>query len=415
VREPLKLRGFRNYWVASTVGFTGLAVTTVAVDVLVIDVLEASEAQVGIVRAVQFLPYPLIGLIAGAYVDRWRRRPTLIVFNLAQAILLLAVPVLFLAGALTLTTTAVVLFAVGCCAVFIAAAEQSYLPDLVPRGSLVLANARLGQSMTVAQSAGPALGGLLVSALSAPAALLATSISRFVSAGLIARIRRPEPPPGAERPRMWRGIVDGLAFAYRHHTLAPLAVSTHVWFLANSIALTVLGLFVLRDLGLSAVAYGAVLAATGVGGLLGALYATRAATRLGEGNTIIASRALCALTWIATAITPGDGTTWVPIVYLGAVQLVYGFSMGVEDPSEMAYRQAVTPRSMLGRVNATLRSANRTTAVVGAVVGGILAGVIGFRPTLLVVAAVFAASVVVAALSPVRGARSGGDPARQSA
>lgn len=415
MREPLKLRGFRNYWVASTVGFTGLAVTTVAVDVLVIDVLEASEAQVGIVRAVQFLPYPLIGLIAGAYVDRWRRRPTLIVFNLAQAILLLAVPVLFLAGALTLTTTAVVLFAVGCCAVFIAAAEQSYLPDLVPRGSLVLANARLGQSMTVAQSAGPALGGLLVSALSAPAALLATSISRFVSAGLIARIRRPEPPPGAERPRMWRGIVDGLAFAYRHHTLAPLAVSTHVWFLANSIALTVLGLFVLRDLGLSAVAYGAVLAATGVGGLLGALYATRAATRLGEGNTIIASRALCALTWIATAITPGDGTTWVPIVYLGAVQLVYGFSMGVEDPSEMAYRQAVTPRSMLGRVNATLRSANRTTAVVGAVVGGILAGVIGFRPTLLVVAAVFAASVVVAALSPVRGARSGGDPARQSA
>lgn len=415
MREPLKLRGFRNYWVASTVGFTGLAVTTVAVDVLVIDVLEASEAQVGIVRAVQFLPYPLIGLIAGAYVDRWRRRPTLVAFNLAQAVLLLAVPVLFLAGALTLTTTAVVLFAVGCCAVFIAAAEQSYLPDLVPRGSLVLANARLGQSMTVAQSAGPALGGLLVSALSAPAALLATSISRFVSAGLIARIRRPEPPPGAERPRMWRGIADGLAFAYRHHTLAPLAVSTHMWFLANSIALTVLGLFVLRDLGLSAIAYGAVLAATGVGGLLGALYATRAATRLGEGNTIIASRALCALTWIATAITPGDGTAWVPAVYLGAVQLVYGFSMGVEDPSEMAYRQAVTPRSMLGRVNATLRSANRTTAVVGAVVGGILAGVIGFRPTLLVVAAVFAASVVVAALSPVRGARSGGVPAPRSA
>ncbi len=388
-------------------GFTGLAVTTVAVDVLVIDVLAATEAQVGLVRATQFLPYLLIGLVAGAYVDRWRRRPTLVAFNLAQAVLLLAVPVLFVVDALTLVTTAIILFAVGCCAVFIAAAEQSYLPDLVPRGSLVLANARLGQSMTVAQSAGPALGGLLVTALSAPAALLATSVSRLVSALLIARIRSPEPAPSPERVPMHRGIAEGLAFAYRHRTLAPLAASTHVWFLANSIAVTVLGLFVLRDLALSPAAYGVVLAAAGVGGLLGALCATRAAARFGEGNVIIASRGVCALTWVATALTPGAGAPWLLVAYLGTVQLLYGFSMGVEDPSEMAYRQVVTPRSMLGRVNATLRSANRSVAVVGAVVGGILAGAIGFRLTFVVVAVVFAVSVTIAALSPVRGARSG--------
>lgn len=406
MREPLRLAGFRRFWAASTVGFTGLAVTTVAIDVLVIDVLHATEAQVGIVRAMQFLPYLLIGLVAGACVDRWRRKPTLVAANLAQAVLLLAIPALFWAGALTLASTAAILFVVGCCAVFLAAAEQSYLPDLVPRGSLVLANARLGQSMTVAQSAGPALGGLLVTVLSAPAALLATSVSRLAAAGLLGRIRDPEPDPHVDRLPLWRGIADGVQFAYRHRTLGPLSMSTHVWFLANSIAITVLGLFVLRGLGLSPVEYGIVLAAAGVGGLIGALGAPRAAARFGEGNVIIASRALCALTWVGTALTPADGAPWVPVVFLAVVQLVYGFSMGLEDPSEMAFRQSVTPRSMLGRVNATLRSANRSTAVVGALAGGLLAGAVGFRATLLVVAAVFAVAVVVAVLSPVRGARS---------
>ncbi|MGO1510615.1 MAG: MFS transporter [Actinomycetaceae bacterium] len=404
-REPLRLHGFRSYWFASTAGFLGLAVTTVAVDVLVIEVLSASEAQVGIVRAAQFLPYLLIGVFAGAYVDRHHRRPLLITVSLAQAVALLAIPALQLAGGLTIWSAAAILFVSGCCGVVLAAAEQCYLPDLVPRGSLVLANARLGQSMTVAQTSGPAVGGLIVSALSAPAAFVLGAVSRVAAAVLVARIREPEPAPSREHPRVLRGIADGFAFTYRHRTLGPLAVSTHVWFLGNSIAVTVLGLFVLRGLGLSALAYGLVLAAAGVGGLVGALLATRAASRLGEGNTVIAARALCALTWVGVALTPDGG--WLPVAYLCAVQLVYGFSMGVEDPSEMGYRQHVVPRELLGRVSATMRSANRSTAVVGALAGGLLAGAIGYGPTFVVVAAIFALAWLVAVLSPFRGVRVG--------
>ncbi|WP_193103878.1 MFS transporter [Brachybacterium sp. FME24] len=404
--EPLGLPGFRSFWLANTVGFLGLAITTVAVDVLVIEVLDASEVQVGLVRGAQFLPYLLIGLLAGAYVDRWRRKPTLIVANLAHALLLLAIPALVLADLLTITTTGIILFAVGCCAVVTVAAEQSYLPDLVPRRSLVLANARLGQSMAVAQSSGPALGGLLVAVVSAPAALLVSSLTRLITAGTIARIHDPEPAPHPAHPRLWRGILEGLAFMYSHRTLAPLAISTHLWFLANSIALTVLGLFVLRGLGLSALVYGLVLAAAGVGGLLGAFGATRAAAHLGEGTVIIAARTVCAVTWLATALTPTEAAPWITAAYLCGVQLVYGFSMGIEDPSEMGYQQSVTPRAMLGRVNATKRSANRSAAVLGAVLGGVLAASLGFRPTFAVVTGIFAAAVVVAAASPLRGARS---------
>lgn len=406
VREPLALRGFRSYWLASTSGFTALAVSTVAVDVLVIDILAASEAQVGLVRAVQFLPYLLLGLLAGAYVDRWRRRPVLVVGHLVQAMLLTAIPVLFVIGGLTIGATAGILFAIGCSGVFIAAAEQSYLPDLVPRRALVLANARVGQSLTVAETSGPALGGALVGIVGAPMTLLISAAGRVVLAVMIGKVRRPEPAPRPDHPRLWRAIADGLRFTYRHRTLAPLAISTNIWFLANSISLTVLALFVLRGLGLAAVVYGLMLTAVGVGGLMGALCATRAAVRLGEGDVIIVARIVCALTWVMMALTPVHAESWGVVTYLIVVLGIYGFSMGAEEPSEMAFRQSATERSMLGRVNATMRSANRTAALLGAASGGVLVGVVGFRPTFAVVAVIFMVAVLVALLSPLRGARS---------
>lgn len=404
-REPLSFRGFRRYWIANTIGFAGLAISTVVVDVLVIDVLGATETQVGIVRAAQFLPYLLIGLIAGALVDRWRRRPALISFNLAQAALLLAIPALHIAGMLTVTSTALILFAAGCCAVFTAAAEQAYVPDLVPRRALVLANARIGQSMTVAQTSGPAIGGLLLVVVTAPAAMVFASLTRIANGLIIAMIRRPEPMPEKQETHILRGIQTSLRFVYSHRTLGPLAISTHIWFLANSVAMTVFALFALRELGLTAVSYGLALTAAGVGGLVGAFVANPAAVRMGEGTTIIVARGLCAVTWVATALIPSLDSEWMTAASLCLIQLGYGFSMGLEEPSEMAYRQAVTPRAMLGRVGATMRSANRTVAVVGALAGGALAAVIDYRATLLVVVVVFTSATLVALISPLRGSR----------
>jgi predicted MFS family arabinose efflux permease len=403
--EPLRLLSFRTFWVASTLGFFGLSITTLAVDVLVIQGLHASEVEVGVVRAAQFVPYLLIGLIAGALVDRWRRRPTLVITNLAQGLLLLLVPMLWWFDALTVWVVAGVLLTAGSFAVFAAAAEQSLLPDLVPRHSLVSANARLGQSMTVAQSAGPPLAGALMAWLNIASALVLGGLTRMATAMLVSRIPDEEPAPDV-RPRLTlrSDIVSGLKFIYGHRTLAPLALSTHIWFLANSIAMTILGLFVLRELGLTAAGYGLVLAAAGVGGFTGALCAPRVGRRLREGNAIILGRLLCSTAWLAMTLTPELGATST-LLFVCSAQLLYGFAMGLEDPNEMGYWQAVTPREMLGRVNATRRSANRSTAVVGALLGGLVAAVLGFRGTLIVVTAVFLIASLVAALSPLRGAR----------
>jgi MFS family permease len=272
----------------------------------------------------------------------------------------------------------------------------------------VLANARLGQAMSVSQTAGPAVAGFLVAALGAPVTLLVSSLARLLAAVGLGRIRRPEPPPSPERRAMRGEIRQGLSFTYRHRTLAPLALSTHLWFLANSVAVTVLGLFVLRELSLSPAAYGAVLTTAGVGSLVGALCATSAARLLGEGTVIVLARSVCALTWVGIALAPSapdSGTPWATLAVLGVMQLVYGMTMGVEDPSEMGYRQAVTPRAMLGRVNSVLRSANRSMAVLGSLLGGVLATVLDFRTTLLAVAVLFAVAAGIGGFSPLRGAR----------
>ncbi len=403
--EPLRIGPFRLFWVADAVGAVGLAVTPVVVDVLLVNTLGASELQVGIVRAAQFLPYLLVGLLAGALVDRWRRRPTLVVTNTAQGVLLLLVPALHLTGVLTVPTLALVLFAAGVFAVFTAAAEQSYVPDLVPRGLLVLANARIGQSATVAQTSGPALGGAVAGWLGAPFAMVLSSLSRLGSAVLVLRIRGEEPGPVRHaRPRLWAEIREGLRFVYRHPSLAALALSTHVWFVGNAMALTVFAVLALRGLGLSAAAYGVALALAGVSGFAGAVAAPRVGRRLGEGNAVILGRALCAVAWTVIALAPaGVGAGALAVVCGG--QVLYGFSLGLENPNEMGYRQAVTPRAVLGRVNATMRSVNRSSAVVGALVGGALAGAVGHRATLAAAVVVFVTALVIALASPLRGSR----------
>lgn len=403
--EPLRRPAFLRYWSASTFGFAGLAMTTVAVDALVINVLEASETQVGMIRAVQFLPYLLFGLIAGALIDRWRKLPVLVWTTWGTALALAALPALWWFDQLSIVATGAALFVAASFGVFTAAAQQSLLPDLVARGELVPANARLGQSMTTAQTAGPSAGGLAVSLIGAPLSILIGSISHVVSALMLMRVKVTEYTPESPRAAssIWRDIRAGVLFTYRHRTLTPLAVSTHLWFVANSAGVTVFALYALRHLELSAFLYGTTLALAGVAGLAGAFCAPLLGRRLGEGNAVILARLLCAPAWLLVVLAP-DHQLW-GFVMLGMAQVVHGFSMGLDDPNEMGFRQAVTPRELLGRVSATMRSANRTMAVIGSLLGGAAAGALGYHGALWGIIVIFLIAALGLALSPHRGAR----------
>jgi MFS family permease len=367
--------------------------------ILVVNLLHAKPFEVGVVNAAQFVPYAVLGLIAGVYTDRWRRRPILVWASVGRALSLGAIPVLWLTGVLQIWMLVIALLLFGAFSVFGFAATQSLLPRLVPRAKLVSANARLDQSDAAAQTLGPAIGGGLVGLLGAPVAISVDAISYLVDAALNASLRVDEPRPDPRTRNLRAEIRDGLHRTYRHRTLGPLAASTHVWFLANGAAMTVLSLFALRFLGFTAYTYGLLLAVFGVASLVGASVAPRIGARLGSGRAIILVRVAYPVVWLLVAVAPrtavGDALLFVALP-------LQGLAAGIENSNEMGYWQALTPDELLGRVNATRRSVNRTMAALGALVAGFVVGLIGDRGTLIGVIIVFAAAALTAALSPLR-------------
>jgi predicted MFS family arabinose efflux permease len=239
---------------------------------------------------------------------------------------------------------------------------------------------------------------------------LIDAVSFVADALLIGRISVHEPRPDASHDSSKSGIrseiSDGLGWLYRHPTLAPMSISTHVWFFGNNVMLTVLAPFALRGLELSSLMFGLLFTVLGAATLAGAMSATRLGTVLGIGHTIVVCRVgyTVALTAIGLAASPSIGApvaTAVVFVALG----VWGLVSGVENPNEMGYRQTIVPPKFLGRVNSTARSANRTCAVLGALAGGAVAGAYSFQIAFWLGAITLAGAVLIAVLTPLRSAR----------
>ncbi len=405
---PLHGPAFARYFSAVAIGAFGTALTAVAMPVLVVDVLGASALEVGIVNAAQFLPYALLGLLAGVYVDRWRRQRVLVWASIGRAAALALIPLCWALGVLHLWVLVALLFLFGAFSVFGFAAGQSLLPEIVERRALRAANARLDQAEAGAQTAGPALGGLLVAVIGAPLAIAVDAVTYVVDAVLVAGIRlRESARPIPQRRSLGREVMEGLRWTYRHRTLGPLALSTHVWFLANAAGFTVLAVFALRTLNVGPFLYGVLFAAAGAAALAGASLASSAGARMGSGPTITAGRAVYPLAWILIATTPlsDEPPGVVAVVLLTTAMMLQGFAGGVENANEMSLRQTVTPDALLGRTSATMRSANRTMAAVGAVLGGIAATLLGERAALWLVVCVFVIAFGIAVVSPLRTAR----------
>ncbi|WP_353113906.1 MFS transporter [Microbacterium sp.] len=407
--EPLRSRAFALFWSASTIRAFGGAIAGMALQVLVVTILDASPFEISVLNATGVVPYLFFGLIIGALMDRWRRQRTLVITSIGRAAALAAIPVLMLTGTLTFWSLTTIVLLLGVLTLFADSAAQPFLPRIVPRSSLVLANARLGQSQTVAETAGPALGGALLNLLGPPILFAFDAVINAIAAILQARIPVEEPRARPREPgsHVWRDIAEGMRYTYRHRTLRPLALSVHTWFLANSIVTTAFAVFVLRELGLPPWAFGIALAFGGVGGFLGAVIAPRIGMRLGAGRAILLGRALVVLPWAALAAVPLTAGVGVGVVLavVSAAQFVYCLAMGIEDANDIAYRQATAPDGIQGRMNSTIRTVNRVVFFFGALLTGALMTLLGYRPTIGIGAAVFVVATMVVLLSPLRNAR----------
>ncbi|WP_151082519.1 MFS transporter [Nocardioides cynanchi] len=405
--EDFPTRSFRLYWRAEAVSSFGTYITLLALQTLVVLTLHGSAAQVGWLNAARWLPFLVLGVVVGAVVDRHPRRPVMIATDLAQAVLLALVPLLWWLHRLTFPALLAVVLGYGTASVIHGAAEMAFLPRLVERRHLQRAHARIDGADAVAMSAGPALGGLLVGLLGAPVAVLADAASYVVSAVTLGRISVAEPASrqGASARDLVLEIRDGIRWIYRESDLVTLSLTTHGWFVGNAVVGVVLAPYALRTLSLTPFEFGIVGALGGLGALLGAGVTTRVGLWLGTGRTIIVCRAISTAGVLVMVTAAGSGREWTSLAVLGAGQGLYGLAMGLSNSHEMSFRQLVTPDELQARTNTTLRSLNRAVMVVVAPLAGLAADAWGIRPALLLAALVFAIVTLALAASSFRTVR----------
>ncbi|MFC7359710.1 MFS transporter [Nocardioides astragali] len=390
--DDLASAPFQRYWRAGAVSGMGTYVTVFALQALVLLTLEGTATDVGWLNAARWLPYLVFGLVIGAIVDGRRRLPLMVGTDLLQAVLLLTIPLLWWLGMLSLPALMLIVFAYGSAAVVNMSATMSFLPRLVGPGQLQPAHARIDGADAVSSMAGPALGGLLVSAVGAPLTVVLDSLTYLYSALALRRIDLDEPPArtGVTARGLVRDVVEGVRWAYGGSGLRTLALATHGWFVGNAIVGVVLAPYALLTLDLTAFQFGIVGAVGGVGAVIGAAITTAVGRRLGTGRTIIVCHLVTTVGVAAMLLAGRDVSTAAAVAFLMTGQGLYGLAMGMSNSHEMSYRQLVTPDELQARTNTTLRSLNRAVVVVVAPIAGVLADAWGIGAMLAAAAVVFA-------------------------
>ena len=401
-RSVLDNRGFVLLWFGQTVSEFGSMVTLVALPIIAITVLAATPVQVGMVTASAYAAWLVVGLPAGAWIDRVHRRPVMVVADLLRAAVLATVPVAWVLGALTIWQLAGVAFTVGLLSVVFETAWSVYVRELVDRDQLVDANGKLSASASAAMIGGPGLGGALLQIFSAPLALIADALSFLVSAICLYRIRVPETvATRSERRSLRDEIAEGLRYVFGNPF--PRAIAS-----ANSIGNFVLGgyeavllVFLASELDLSAGLAGALFGLGAIGGLVGSLLAAPLTRRFGDAVTVWIAPLVTVVGGLLTTLAyRGPRIAW----YVAGSLLLHG-SLAVFNICVRSALQIGTPPELLGRAGGTIRLFSRGTLPLGALFAGILASATSARTTTAVLMTLLLLTPAALLLSPVRTVR----------
>jgi MFS family permease len=393
---------FVKLWSAETVSQFGTQFTQLALPLAAIDVLHASAFEVAALTTVEFLPFLLVSLPAGVWVDRLRRRPILVVGDVSRALLLGSIPIAYALDALTIWQLYGVGFLVGIATVFFDVAYQSYLPSLVERRQLIDGNSKLEISRAGAQLGGPGLAGVVINAFKAPAAIAFDAASFVGSAVFIFSIRKGERSARDAAPprRMREELREGLRYVLTHPFLKNIAACTALFNFFGNMGFAVLLVFARRDLHLSPLAIGLAFTLSNIGPLFAAFNAHRISTRLGVGRTIIAASILGGPAFLVIPFAPHGN---VALALLVPAFVLGGLANVIYNVTQVSLRQAITPERIQGRMNSVMRFIVWGTIPLGSLVGGVLASQIGVKETLIVGGIGCCLPFLPVLFSPVRG------------
>jgi MFS family permease len=375
---------FVKLWGSLTITAFGAQITNLALPLTAAVLLHATPWQMGVLVALETLPFALVSLHAGVLIDRVRKLPIVIAADIGRGVALLAIPVAAFTGSLTIEILYAVGFLCGAQNVVGGAAYQVLLAQMAGRKRLVEANAKVALGETSSALVGPGLAGGLIQLVTAPFAIVLDALTFFASALMLRRIRiaHDVPIPGP-RPSVTTEIHEGLKLVWNNRTLLALAWLTGLWQILHHMQIAVLILFATRELGLSAGAIGLTYVFGGVGCVIASALAQRLSARFGVGPIIVHGLALTALGWQMFGLI--SGPVWWATIALGCAMLMFDFGAILYGINYLALRQAITPDRLLGRMTATMRFLTVAAAPLGSLAGGALATGIGLRGTLLTI------------------------------
>ncbi|MFJ6483332.1 MULTISPECIES: MFS transporter [unclassified Streptomyces] len=392
-------RDFRLFMSSHICNELGGSITYVALPLMAVLTLDASAWQAGLLSAAEHAAFLLLGLPAGAWVDRMRKRRVMMAADLARAVLLTALPVAYLLDLHSMPLLYAVALLLGCARLFGDVADQSYLPTLIGKDTLIAGNSKLETVRSGAEFAGPGIAGFLVQLLGAAGTLAGQAVTSLVSVVLLGRIeaREPKPEP-APRRHLLRDIREGLGYVLSHRILRLIALNTAAVNLFLSAVMAIEVLFLTRTVGLPPAAIGWVLTTATIGSVLAATAADRVTRAVGAAR----------LTWLSLLVTMPFGLLlplaeddWrIGLFVLGS--LVQSAGVTLYNICQVTYRQTVCPPHLLGRMTATMRFLVWGVLPLSGLLAGLLGELLGVRNALWLCAGALSAAPLVLLCSPLR-------------
>lgn len=394
----MKLTAFWRWWVAGTTSHLGSAVGGVALPLTALTVLDASAFEMGLITAAGYLAYLLISLPAGVIVQRVQLRGMQVALDLIRALAIASVPLAWWFDALTVAQLVAVALVVSFANVLFDVANQTFLPEIVPAAQLQARNSLNSGTHAATQLGGPSLGGLAVQLLGAVPTLFVDTVSYLISAALLRtlparRVRRP-----AERPPMVTMIREGWHFVLRHPIIGPAMWDATATNFVSGAMLALFPYYLVRDLHASPLMVGLLLAADGLGTLIGAALTTRFTNRVGTARGLI----VAAFVGVAGALIIPLGTGTAAYLAFAAGNLIFACSTVVLSVTTRTYRMLASPPDLLSRVIATVKFVSWGAIPIGSLLAGALAQSIGARTTLLIFGALTALSPIIYLSTPIR-------------
>lgn len=394
---------FIRFWTGETIANFGGHLGAIALPIIAAVTLGASPLEMGILSASTQLPRMVVGIFAGSWVDRRKRRPIMIWVNIARAATLMAIPIASLFGILTFPLLLAVSILLGVFGIVFDSAWSAMVPSLVEREELADANGKLWASMSLAQILGPALAGTLIAWLTGPNVLALTAIALLVAAWYMKQIQKPEPEVSksmhAGPKEMLRNIREGYAELVQNPVVRPLTTTLVGISFGSGIFAAVFVLFLTNELGLSTRGVGAVFAVAGFGALAGSILAAPWAKRFGYGRIITIGPFLQGAGNLTFAIAVYAERIGIGLVVVG---LFFGWIfLQAYDINRFSLRQAVTRPNLMGRVASSTMTIVAAATMVGSLIGGTVGQIWGLGPALALGAVTQIAAGFLTLFSPI--------------